>query len=148
MASTGCGKTFANAKIIRSLGRENRNLRYLLALGLRTLTLQTGDEYRHRIGLHDDDLAVLIGSSVIQELHDKDRNNFLNEDTFNDRETDFIPEEAEESLLDNELYFDDTCSKEQQKFLDLFFIMKIARRVDRVQMEEKMKPFYISLFWF
>lgn len=121
MASTGCGKTFANAKIIRSLGRENRNLRYLLALGLRTLTLQTGDEYRHRIGLHDDDLAVLIGSSVIQELHDKDRNNFLNEDTFNDRETDFIPEEAEESLLDNELYFDDTCSKEQQKFLDLFF---------------------------
>ena len=42
MASTGCGKTFANAKIMRALSEASDSLRYTLALGLRTLTLQTG----------------------------------------------------------------------------------------------------------
>ncbi len=71
MASTGCGKTIANAKIMQALSDEAEGLRYILALGLRTLTLQTGDEYRERIGLRNDDLAVLIGSSAIKELHEK-----------------------------------------------------------------------------
>lgn len=69
MASTGCGKTFANAKIMRALSSDGNTLRYILALGLRTLTLQTGDEYRERIGLDDSELAVLIGSKAIMELH-------------------------------------------------------------------------------
>ncbi|MFM9597482.1 hypothetical protein ACKI1O_50145, partial [Streptomyces scabiei] len=46
MASTGCGKTFANAKVMRALSADGKSLRYIRALGLRTLTLQTGDEYR------------------------------------------------------------------------------------------------------
>jgi CRISPR-associated endonuclease/helicase Cas3 len=71
MASTGCGKTIANAKIMQALSEGGEGLRYILALGLRTLTLQTGDEYRERIGLRNDDLAVLIGSSAIKELHEK-----------------------------------------------------------------------------
>ncbi len=71
MASTGCGKTIANAKIMRALSDDGESLRYILALGLRTLTLQTGDEYRDRIGLKNDELAVLIGSSAIKELHEK-----------------------------------------------------------------------------
>ena len=41
MASTGKGKTFANAKIMQSLSLNEESLRYILALGLRTLTLQT-----------------------------------------------------------------------------------------------------------
>src|SRR5690606_36953838 len=40
MASTGTGKTFANAKIMRALSIDEECLRYILALGLRTLTLQ------------------------------------------------------------------------------------------------------------
>ena len=71
MASTGCGKTFANAKIMRALSNDGDSLRYVLALGLRTLTLQTGEEYRQRIGLDDSELAVLIGSKAILELHNR-----------------------------------------------------------------------------
>lgn len=71
MASTGCGKTFANAKIMRALSTDGDSLRYILALGLRTLTLQTGDEYRKRVGLDNTELAVLIGSKAVMELHSK-----------------------------------------------------------------------------
>ncbi|MFP4363682.1 MAG: type I-F CRISPR-associated helicase Cas3f [Spirochaetia bacterium] len=73
MASTGCGKTIANAKIMRVLSEDSESLRYILALGLRTLTLQTGDEYRTRIGLDETELAVIIGSQAIKELHEDDK---------------------------------------------------------------------------
>ncbi len=69
MASTGCGKTSANAKIMQALSEDGESLRFILALGLRTLTLQTGDEYKERLKLQDSDLAVLIGSKAISELH-------------------------------------------------------------------------------
>ncbi|PCE67290.1 type I-F CRISPR-associated helicase Cas3f [Salinivibrio sp. YCSC6] len=69
MASTGCGKTIANAKIMQALSEEGESLRFILALGLRTLTLQTGDEYKERLKLQESDLAVLIGSKAISELH-------------------------------------------------------------------------------
>ncbi|QEQ95575.1 type I-F CRISPR-associated helicase Cas3f [Neptunomonas concharum] len=69
MASTGCGKTMANAKIMQALSDDGESLRFVLALGLRTLTLQTGDEYKKRLKLQDSDLAVLIGSKAIYELH-------------------------------------------------------------------------------
>lgn len=71
LASTGCGKTFANAKVMRALSSDGDSLRYILALGLRTLTLQTGDEYRQRIGLDNSELAVLIGSRAVMELHNQ-----------------------------------------------------------------------------
>ncbi len=90
MASTGKGKTFANAKIMQSLSANEESLRYILALGLRTLTLQTGDEYREKIKLKDDELAVLIGSKAIIELHQQ-----KNE----------TGSESSTSLLDNELVF-------------------------------------------
>lgn len=69
MASTGRGKTLANAKIMQALSDDQQSLRFILALGLRTLTLQTGDEYRERVGLNEEELAVLIGSRAILELH-------------------------------------------------------------------------------
>ena len=73
MASTGKGKTFANAKIMRSLSPKMDSLRYMLAIGLRTLTLQTGDEYQEKIGLKKDELAILIGSKAISDLHNKNQ---------------------------------------------------------------------------
>ena len=72
MASTGKGKTFANAKIMRALSLNGESLRYILALGLRTLTLQTGDEYKKRLKI-EDALAVLIGSKAVMELHNKQK---------------------------------------------------------------------------
>jgi CRISPR-associated endonuclease/helicase Cas3 len=71
MASTGKGKTFANAKIIQALSPDKLSLRYILALGLRTLTLQTGTEYKDKIGLTNKELAILIGSKAILNLYNK-----------------------------------------------------------------------------
>lgn len=97
MASTGCGKTIANAKIMRALSSDANSLRYVLALGLRTLTLQTGDEYRHNIGLSNDELAVLIGSSAVQELHEQNKSTTPNQSIKE------IGSESLESLLDEEI---------------------------------------------
>jgi CRISPR-associated endonuclease/helicase Cas3 len=101
MASTGMGKTFANAKMMRALSEDGDSLRFILALGLRTLTLQTGDEYRDRIGLGKDELAVLIGSKAVQELHEQNQLN-----TSQSKNEDYGGSESAEPLLDNELDFD------------------------------------------
>jgi CRISPR-associated endonuclease/helicase Cas3 len=81
MASTGTGKTTANAKIMQALSPKKDSLRFILALGLRTLTLQTGDEYRNRVGLSSGELGVLIGSNAILDLHNQNQstNNDKNE---------------------------------------------------------------------
>ncbi|MDI9817687.1 MULTISPECIES: type I-F CRISPR-associated helicase Cas3f [unclassified Legionella] len=81
IASTGCGKTFANAKVMMALSDDGDSLRYVLALGLRTLTLQTGDEYRERIFKKSDgtDLAVLIGSKAIADLHYQNKQDQIEE---------------------------------------------------------------------
>lgn len=74
MASTGCGKTFANARIMSALADEKQGCRFSVALGLRTLTLQTGDALREKLTLAEDDLAVLIGSPSVTQLHQLNRN--------------------------------------------------------------------------
>nr|WP_159464629.1 type I-F CRISPR-associated helicase Cas3f [Scandinavium goeteborgense] len=68
MSSTGCGKTFANARIMYALADEQEGCRFTVALGLRTLTLQTGDALRERLRLAQDDLAVLTGSAAVRTL--------------------------------------------------------------------------------
>ncbi len=70
MASTGCGKTIANARIMYGLADEREGCRFSVALGLRTLTLQTGDAYRDLLKLGDDEIAVLIGSQAVKTLHE------------------------------------------------------------------------------
>lgn len=74
MASTGYGKTFANAKVMGALTAK-QHLRYNLALGLRTLTLQTGDEYRAKLNLDNTQMAVLVGSSAVRFLHEQNNQN-------------------------------------------------------------------------
>ena len=100
MASTGCGKTFANAKVMQALSADGNSLRFVLALGLRTLTLQTGDEYRERVGLDDTELAVLIGSRAVMELHQKAK---LEADELSFEES---GSESQEALLDEEVDYD------------------------------------------
>ncbi|MEB0139127.1 MULTISPECIES: type I-F CRISPR-associated helicase Cas3f [unclassified Undibacterium] len=101
MASTGCGKTFANAKIMRALSPDADELRYVLALGLRTLTLQTGDEYRERIGLDETDLAVLIGSRAVMDLHKANHGRLEEKITAEE-----FGSESAENLLDGEISYD------------------------------------------
>jgi len=73
MASTGCGKTFANARMMYGLADETLGCRFSVALGLRTLTLQTGEALRDRLHLQDDDLAVMMGSAAVKELNQQEQ---------------------------------------------------------------------------
>ncbi len=68
IAGTGTGKTIAAAKLAWATAREGR-MRVSVCLGLRSLTLQTGDEYRDRIGFSIDQAAVVIGSQASRLLH-------------------------------------------------------------------------------
>lgn len=109
MASTGCGKTFANAKIMQAISGDGKSLRYVLALGLRSLTLQTGDEYRSRIGLNRDELAVLIGSEAVRKLHALDQKEREKQER--------CDTDAYEELLPSALDYADTC---MDNCLDIF----------------------------
>ena len=106
MASTGCGKTIANAKIMQAVSADEKSLRYVLALGLRSLTLQTGDEYRQQLGLDSSDLAVLIGSTAVRELYETDK---VEEPAV------YGPEPIQEKIE----YMD--TANENQQFLSIFF---------------------------
>ncbi len=72
MASTGKGKTRANARIMYALS-EDGECRFNVALGLRTLTLQTGDALRKYMNISYEELAVLIGSQTVKDLHQLNR---------------------------------------------------------------------------
>lgn len=91
MASTGCGKTMANVKLMYSLNPQKRGFRCSFALGLRTLTKQTGLEYRNKLGLGSDDVAILSGG--------------LDADIVRQKISDYFEiggSESAESLLDTE----------------------------------------------
>lgn len=68
MASTGCGKTLANARIMNALADPVRGMRCAFAMGLRTLTLQTGHAFRDLLTLDDEDLAIQAGGAANREL--------------------------------------------------------------------------------
>ncbi|WP_242512343.1 type I-F CRISPR-associated helicase Cas3f [Pseudolysobacter antarcticus] len=70
MASTGCGKTLANARIMNALAEPHAGMRCTFALGLRTLTMQTGRAYRQDLHLNEDELAVRVGGSASRDLFD------------------------------------------------------------------------------
>ena len=130
MASTGTGKTFTNAKVMHALA--GANLRYTLALGLRTLTLQTGDEYRQRIGLSKDEMAVVIGSQAIAELHE---NNHTNERQQTQQEQELeehikAGSESQEELWDSEV--------DGENFIEEEFSKKLLKGKNR---EKKHKNF-------
>ncbi|NND64679.1 MAG: type I-F CRISPR-associated helicase Cas3, partial [Gammaproteobacteria bacterium] len=106
MASTGCGKTFANAKVMQALSSDGKSLRFSLALGLRTLTLQTGDEYRERVGLDNSELAVLIGSRAVMELHQQSKQDEKDESYERGGSL------SQEALLDEDIDYDSTIPQE------------------------------------
>ena len=113
MASTGKGKTIANAKIMQALSVDGQSLRYVLALGLRTLTLQTGDSYTQDIGLATDELAVLIGSKAVLELHQNQHDSA--DETL---QAEDLGSESLEQLLDNEVIYE---NMPQADFMDALF---------------------------
>lgn len=62
-AETGSGKTIASAQIAQALNSQ----RFTYLLGMRSLTLQTGDSYQKDLGLGPADLAVVIGDRIAKK---------------------------------------------------------------------------------
>ena len=108
MASTGCGKTIANAKIMNAISPDQKSLRYILALGLRSLTLQTGDSYRKQLGMDESELAVLIGSDAVRALHEKSQ------------EENNCGAESAEPLMEENVEYLDTFDGGEMQFMNLF----------------------------
>ena len=68
MASTGCGKTLGNARLMNALADPKLGLRCAFAMGLRTLTLQTGRSFQNDLGLNDSQLAIKVGGAASRDL--------------------------------------------------------------------------------
>lgn len=68
-AGTGTGKTRAGAKAATAMN-VRRNCRFNTLLGLRNLTLQTGEAYRQELGLGTQELTTLIGAIEPREFKD------------------------------------------------------------------------------
>lgn len=100
MASTGTGKTLANAKIMYALATKEQDCRFTVALGLRTLTLQTGREYRKLLDLSDEKLAIAVGGSASKALFENEQNKQEAEDSFG------TGSESVEDFLDPDLFVD------------------------------------------
>ncbi len=105
MASTGKGKTLANAKIMYALGSETGRIRFSVALGLRTLTLQTGREYREKLELTDEELAIAVGGIAVKQLFENVQNKGT--DTKEQIEQPSATgSESQNEFIDAELYVD------------------------------------------
>ena len=69
LAETGSGKTLAGVRLLDAISPRNEHgepqLRYTLALGLRALTLQSGDALRDQAEIADEDFATLVGGLVL-----------------------------------------------------------------------------------
>ena len=74
MASTGLGKTLSNARIMVALAGDKSDSRFNVALGLRTLTLQTADALAERLSLDETELGLLVGSNAVKQLHTLNKN--------------------------------------------------------------------------
>lgn len=68
LASTGCGKTIGNARIMYGLADPDIGARFTVALGLRVLTLQTGQQFRENLQLTDKEVAVVVGGDASRKL--------------------------------------------------------------------------------
>lgn len=68
IASTGKGKTLANARIMHGLSDADKGCRFSIALGLRSLTLQTGRSLKQLLKVDESDIATIIGSQAILNL--------------------------------------------------------------------------------
>lgn len=68
LASTGSGKTLANARIMYAMADSQLGMRCVFAMGLRTLTLQTGKAFQKLLNLGEDELAIRVGGSAQRVL--------------------------------------------------------------------------------
>ncbi|MFU8844579.1 MAG: type I-F CRISPR-associated helicase Cas3f [Bacteroidales bacterium] len=105
MASTGKGKTRANAKIMAALGLQGGRVRFNVALGLRVLTLQTGREFQDELKLSDEELAIAVGGTAVKQLFENQQARRNPEKSSDETESpEEMGSESREELLDPDLY--------------------------------------------
>lgn len=73
IAGTGSGKTRMNLRAACVLRPEDP--RIAIALNLRSLTLQTGEALKSAMNLSEDEIAVIIGDQISQQLFSQRNNN-------------------------------------------------------------------------
>lgn len=78
IAGTGSGKTRMNLRAACLL--RPHDPRISIALNLRSLTLQTGFALQQSMNLSDDELAVIIGDNITQDLFNKSCDQIVDED--------------------------------------------------------------------
>jgi len=104
MASTGMGKTRANAKIMTAIGRQTGRVRFSVALGLRVLTLQTGKEFQDELKLSDEELAIAVGGTAIKQLFENQQLHRTQGKAGEKTPVEDMGSESQEGLLDPDLY--------------------------------------------
>lgn len=119
-----------------ALSDDGESLRYILALGLRTLTLQTGDEYRERIFKNSDgsDLAVLIGSKAIADLHYQNKQEQLQEqEKYGSESVETLLADSDEVVYQGELPEEGlTTVLESNKDRQLLYAPVLACTIDHI----------------
>jgi CRISPR-associated endonuclease/helicase Cas3 len=68
-AGTGAGKTRAAPIIMAAAAMPGEEMRLNMCTGLRSLTLQAGDEYLRDMNFQPEDVSVVIGDRITAELH-------------------------------------------------------------------------------
>lgn len=94
IAGTGSGKTRMNLRAAVAL-RRDEYVRLAIALNLRSLTLQTGQQLEQSYRLRQDDLAVIIGDKTTQALFASSQAQASSPD----------PDNPDESPLEDDLLF-------------------------------------------
>lgn len=108
MASTGCGKTIGNARIMYALADPKKGARFTIALGLRVLTLQTGQSFQENLRLSAEQLAILVGgqaSKQLFELNQTEKTAVTNE-TNPEQTSDAFGSESSDELIDEWVHSD------------------------------------------
>lgn len=122
MASTGCGKTLGNVRLMYAL--SGKRVRLTLALGLRVLTLQTGKSLREKLDLTPSQLAVLVGGQAHKALFEMDQANSIHStaSTKSNKEADLGSESSEDLLegLVDRGQWQDLDSVQKSKHLEDF----------------------------
>ncbi len=140
MASTGCGKTIGNARILYGLADPQKGARLTIALGLRVLTLQTGQSFRENLGLTDTQLAILIGGVTGRVQHEmqgqQERFDESAEEAFGSASAEKIVQES----VDSAIYSDVTEAYQreleiilnEQKARELLFAPVVSCTIDHL----------------
>jgi len=104
MASTGKGKTLANAKVMYALGNEIGRVRFSVAMGLRTLTLQTGKEFRNKLDVNDQQLAIAVGGIAVKQLFENQQ-----QTTKQLEQEESTGSSSQNEIIDDDFYMDYTA---------------------------------------